>query len=532
MAPQAPRLEGPKALLRRHWPAIVVLAIALGVRVVGLLPLHFYGDDAEYATVARSLSLDPTALAYPDIEGWGPHPFVSQPPLLLYLFALAGSLLGSLELGSVAVSVVLGTATVGVVYALGVELGGRWAGGLAGLFLAVLPEHVSMSRQAHLDAGLTFFVGLSVLCFVVWTRKRSTGWALATGTAAAMAAFSKLYGVLVYVPLVAGLAVIAAQAARGSTPRGNLRRLAEQTGWAALPGAVLSAIYLGLLAYLHALKDLWDKLAWQVGRVSGAEGGAEASKPWHWYLTDGTYGLPQQLGWAIALIALAGLSLAVWRALRGSRSPAWLALAAWPVTILGFFTLSGRKIWFYVLPALPGLAVLAGLALAPPIRWARERLAQRSPGRRVGRTVALVAVLLVASIPALGPALGTHERHLSDEPDYGYGVKEAAVWIDEEDPEAGQVGTLLGRFTLHFYNGHRTYHSYVPDAEMHRAVEAGEIRYVVMDDYLVPYEQNAWMQELVDRYDGRLVKSYDVDDHTRVKVYELHPSNATQPRQR
>lgn len=517
-----------KLLFHRHWPLLVLLALAFTVRIVDLFPLHYYGDDAEYATVARSLGEDPSALAYPDIEHWGPHPFVSQPPLVLYLFALAGTLAGSIEVGAVLVSVILGTATVGVVYGIGVEMQGRLAGSLAGLFLAVLPEHVSMSRAGFLDAGLTFFVALTVLCFILWSHHRSRRWALATGTAAAAAALSKLYGGLVYIALVGGLAAILWNEVHRREAERSLRELASHVGWAGLPAAVLASAYLGLLAHLQALADLKSKLAWQLGRVQGTGGEASASGPWHWYLTDAGAGIPEQLGWMMTVAAVAGLAWAAWRAWRGPRSAAWVALGLWPVTILGFFMLSGRKIWFYILPALPGLALLAGLVVAAGLAWVRGRLARPSiavSGRR--RTIAVALGLLVASVPAIGPALGTHERHLSGGPDYGHGVKEAALWIDEEDPEAGQVGTLLGRFTLHFYNGHRTYHSYVPDEEMNRAIEAGEISYVVMDDYLEPFSSNAWMQDLVDRYDGELVQSYDSGGHTRVKVYELNPGNAS-----
>lgn len=517
-----------QALLHRHWPVLVLLALALSVRLMGLFPLHYYGDDAEYATVAWSLAADPTNLAYPDIEGWGPHPFVSQPPVLLYLFAATSAVVGSIELGPVLVSVLLGTATVAVVYAIGVELDGRLAGGLAGLFVAVLPTHVSMSRRATLDAGLAFFVALAVLCFVLWARHRTRFWALATGTAAACAAFSKLYGGLVYVPLIAGFAWMLWRAGRRADADDRRRELVGQLGWAALPGALFTGLYLGLLAYLHALENLWAKLAWQFGRVGGSAGDAGASNPWHWYLTDGTYGLPEQVGWLMALAAIVGLALAVWRSWDGRRSGAWLAVGIWPLAILGFFMVSGRKEWFYVIPALPGLAVLAALAFAPAAGAIRERLARACPGdARAGRTIALSGALLVASVPAVGPALATHDEYMTGGLDYGYGVKEAALWIDDRDPEAGQVGTLLGRFTLHFYNGHRTYHAYMPDGEMHRAIEAGEISYVVMDDYLKPFDQNGWMMELVERYDGELVKTYEKDGYSRVKVYELHPGNRT-----
>src|SRR5688500_6123128 len=107
-----------------HWPLLPGLVLGFLLRVWGLLPAFLYGDEAEYATVARELANDPRDLQYPPLEGFGPRPFVSQPPFLLYTFAAFTKLTGSDVAGPLVASALLGTATIAVVYALGcLEIG-------------------------------------------------------------------------------------------------------------------------------------------------------------------------------------------------------------------------------------------------------------------------------------------------------------------------------------------------------------------------------------------------------------------------
>lgn len=532
-----------RAFARIHWPLGVVLVVALAMRWINLFPVFFYGDAAEYAIVARSLSEDPRMLTYPDLEGFGTNPFVSQPPLLLYLFALAGRLVGNVETGAVLVSVLLGAATCGLVYAIGVHLQGCAMGTLAGLVLAVLPPHVSLSRKALLDVGLTFFMTLAILCFLLWTSRRTTRWSVATGLAAAAAVFSKLPGVLIVVPLGVGVlyalwqhahrplaaeaqvSVLRVQAAR----RADLRHAT----WALVPVASLGTIYLLLVWYLRASRNLFEKLGWQFGRVAaGDEGvGSRPDPPWHWYLTDGSQGLAAQFGPIVVILVLVGLGLAIWQAWKyPSRRPALLVLLAWPLSVLLFFTLSSRKEGFYLLPLSPAIALLVAWPFGPA-RAAIERVLARAPAaaaRPGARTAALLALaILVAVLP---PAVVAMEESVLTERSYGYGVKEAAAWIHENDPDAAQVGTLLGRFTLKFYNDQTTYHWFVPHHFVESEIEAGRVRYVVWDDYLnLTYERD-WMRDLVIRYGGEVVQTFVAEaagpDRVRVTVYELHPSSS------
>jgi 4-amino-4-deoxy-L-arabinose transferase-like glycosyltransferase len=511
-----------------------VLLLALVYRLTNLFPIFYYGDDAEYGIVARSLASDPRGLAYPDIEGFGAHPFVSQPPLVIYLFALAARLVGSVETGAVLVSVLLGAATCGLVYAIGVRVQGRITGSIAGLFLAVVPSHVSLSREALLDVGLTFFMTLTVLCVLVWLHRRTMGWALATGGCAAATLLSKLPGFLVLAPLGAALvyawwtdgrAEVGTRATDAAAPR---RRDVHHAAWALVPLAAPGLVYLALIWYLRASRDLFEKLGWQIGRVSSSEGtqGSRLPRAWHWYFSDPDQNLFMQFGLGVVLLALVGALFLAWRAWQGpERRAAALVLLLWPFTILAFFIVSHRKEWFYILPAAPGLVVLAALPLGYGFAHWRA-LAERTPVRTAERARPfVVATLAVVFTLALAPPAVQAARDVLEEHAYGYGVKEAALWIHEQAPESAQVGTLLGRFTLHFYNGQDTYHWFVPHDFVESEIQAGRVRYLVWDTYLnLTYEQD-WMGDLVSRHDGQSVAEYRSDSgRLRVVVYELRPA--------
>jgi predicted membrane-bound dolichyl-phosphate-mannose-protein mannosyltransferase len=517
-----------------HWPAFVVFAVALWMRLWNTFPVFYYGDDAEYAIVASYLRDDWRNLAYPDIEGFGPTPFVSQPPLLLYLFALAARVVGDMEAAATLVCVLLGSLTSVVLYAIGVRLQGRTMGTIAGLFLAVMPYHVLLSRKAYLDVGMAFFMALTILCFIRWLDRRSWTWAAATGIAAAASALSKLPGVLILVPLLVGLLIEFWHAGRitfdpvhSRLGRRELGRLGTHALAAFAPIALMAGFYVGLLWYLKSTVNLVNKLGWQWGRVAATHAGATnavADHPWHWFLTSSVSSLPAQAGVLVTLLAFAGIALLL-RGMPAKVPTRNLVAILWFATYLSFLTLSHRKEWFYIVPLLVPAALLAAAPIRPIVDWFQGGgLAFWRPRPRHAGAFLVVAALLLTGVAAAQPTVQTLSGVVYKPRTYGYGHEEAAALIHARDPDAIQVGSLLGRFTLHFYNGQRTYHWFVPHDEVNRSIQAGELRFVVIDTHLrLDYEEK-WMRGLVETHHGELLAEYQNDKgHTKVWVYELHP---------
>ncbi|HUR25071.1 MAG TPA: glycosyltransferase family 39 protein [Candidatus Thermoplasmatota archaeon] len=512
-----------------HWPLLPGLVLGFLLRFWGLLPAFLYGDEAEYATVARSLAHDPRALQYPPLEGFGIVPFVSQPPFLLYTYAAFTKLTGSEVAGPLVVSALLGTATIAIVYALGVLVRDRWLGGLAAGFLAVLPFHVAVSRSAQLDAGFTFLFSLSLLLFLMYVRRPSLGRALGTGGAVAATALAKLPGILVLFPMGVVLAVRALEMRRQARVDRDLRRrlagqqALRQTGLhvlaAALPVALLTLGYLLHLWLLHATSDFATKIGWQAGRVHGSSSG-NIPRGWDWYFTDPQVGLLEQWG-----LVLVGLALVGWlMALRDLRDPRrrWLmlTLVLWPAVILAFLVASSRKEWFYALPLSPPGVLLATWPVHAAARKAWQ-FSRPTPGEPWWQTPgAVLAVVGLAAMAAFAPLNFALQQKIGGR-DYGYGLREAAAWIDGEDPAAAQLGTTLGRFSLHFYNDHPTYHYYVNHTWLDQQVAAGHLRYVVVDPYLDLEFEQQWLETFVQAHKGTLAKSFDNGRGRQVDVYKL-----------
>lgn len=511
--------------LLRHWPLLPVLAVALALRLVDLFPGFYHGDEAEYVLVARALAQDPGNLAYPPIEGFAPTPFVSQPPLILYLFAGAIALTDVTH-GPLLVSVLLGTATVAVTYAIGVRLRDRGLGTAAALMLAVLPYHVGLSRSAQLDAGLTFFVALAAWAFLRWLDAPDWGRAVTVGLCLTAAVLSKLPGMLIALPmlLVVGIMLWRTRAPwwQRTSPvqRDRLRDLMANVGLAATPVALGVALYLGFLWSLGATRDLLTKLGWQASRVASHVATQATGRPWHWYFTVHEVGLLGQLGVVIAVLALLG---AVWlvRDYRreGRARPQRLFLLAWPLAVFLFFMASDVKEWFYLMPAMPAVALLAAWPLQPLARALAHWVSEETSAWRPAVAVAWLAALLLVAIAS--PVHATVTERILAQGRFGDGVPEAAEWIEAQDPGAGQVGTTLARFTLHLYNGGDTYHFYVNHTWLEGRIAAGEVRYVVIDtDLNLTFEQE-WLYGLVHDHNGTLQHSIPTPGGDPVRVFRL-----------
>lgn len=511
------------AWLRPHWPLLPGLLLGAILRLKDL-PSYLYGDEAEYATVARGLGEDPTNLAYPALEGFAAQPFVSQPPVLLHAFAWAGKVFGDAN-GPLLVSALLGTATLVVVYAIGTLLRDRWMGGAAALLLAILPYHIAVSRMAQLDAGFTFFATLTLLFLLAWLTSPRPRWALATGTAAACTMFAKLPGVVI-VATVAAILLLRSwpdvrarhNPAEADAARARLRRDGKLALLAGFPVFVATALYIATLWFLRATTDLMAKLGWQAGRVSGTVPGT-VERGWSWYFTS-EVGLVVQWGFGLAFLAAAGVVLVLadakrHRATRASR----LALLLWPVPYALFLLVSARKEWFYAMPLAPVVVLWCAWTMHAAARGA-FRASRPDPGQvwwttpaSLAATIGLLAVVIVPLLPTVDERTGRDG--------YGDGLREAALYIEDRDPGAAQVGTMLGRFSLHFYNEQDTYHYFVNHTWLDEEVGAGRLRYVVDDPYLNLSYERAWIDDFVERHNGTLEKSFRSTHGRSVDVYRL-----------
>ena len=513
-----------------HVWILPILLAALWLRMAGIGTEHLYGDEAEYAIVARYLSRDLAYLAYPDITGMGAVPFVSQPPLVLYTMAFSMKIFGATDFAALLPSILFGAATVCAIYALGHRLGGKFLGIGAAAVLAVLPFHVEMSRRAMLDAGYVFFLVLTAYFCVAWLQDRRWQQALGVGIGVACAALSKLPGALAG-PVVLIVFVMALAMALARRDAKLVKQTAVHGAIGAAPVAVGALLYLGLLSYLGALQNLWMKLEWQLGRVDTDRATFQEVTAVHrdatWYLTDPSMGLPNELMPMVFALALVGAIAVLARmAFKGTRGPEHLVAPIFVFTLMAFFMWSDRKEGFYMLPMAPFAALFvayAGDSLRRMLAWAGVKFTPSS-ARPVGIAALAIGIVLVA-VPANVAASETMDDFIwgnDQEKYFGYGTREAAEFVHARDPDAAQYGTLLGRFSLHWYNEQDTYHWYVDHTYLESQIKSGELRYIVYEDYLNLAFDREYMRDLINKYNGEAVQTYRAG-WGEVTVFELHP---------
>jgi dolichyl-phosphate-mannose-protein mannosyltransferase len=397
------------------WFALgTVLVIATAVRLPRLgTPAGTVFDEVYYATDA-CLYLHPGDA---DLCG-AERPLSSEhPPLGKWVIALGIRLLGFDPAGWRAASLVLGVATVAVVYVLARRLAAStMAAVTASGLLAVDLLHITSSRTATLDVLVTAMATTAVLtASMAGPSSRTWTWPLLTGVLLGAAVATKWSGVLV-VPLLVWLLVSDETGRRRKRPfLPELIRLAVCL--VAVPAAVYISSYAGrlsgdLLAAPWARSSwVWMFLARQRSMLGThidltTAGNNYVSPPWSWVLlkrpvayafdgADGRYrevlALGSPVAWWLGLAAL-GVSTVLWRR---SRDP--LVRRAHAVAVVGFA--SAYLPWFvvylsrdyvfnyYLLPALPFMYLSAGLcASALLVNW---------PGRAAVATTA--AAVLVAS---------------------------------------------------------------------------------------------------------------------------------------
>ena len=312
-------------------------------------------------------------------------------------------------------TVLFGTATLAVLYAIGRIAYGRVVGLLASALLAVDLLHARDSHWITTDVPLAFLVTLATfLALRYWQdgRLRNAGAAgLVTGLATSM----KYPGGLAF------LALLAAHAARRPGPAAGRRILSRDTLVAV--GLAAVGFFLGtpfaLLTPVAFVRGVLDELR----EVHTVQFGNEADAPGVFFHL--AYSLPEAMGWPVYLLALVGLVWAL--AARGAREAILLAFAV-PYLIV-IMTWSSR-FERYVIPLLPCFALLAAVALVRGAAWLAERVRLRRPAPAF--VLAVAAALLLA--PGLARVTAYHQ--LLARPD----TRElGASWIEGHVPPGTRV---------------------------------------------------------------------------------------------
>ena len=325
----------------RRQAFLIVLIIGTFLRCWQLNALGFNSDEAVYAGQAASIAGQEAYLPYFPI--FRAHPLLFQSLLSLpYRFGVA-DVVGRI------LAAAFGVGTLVVVYHLGKLLYGRRAGIVAMTLLALMPYHVTVSRQVLLDGPMVFFATAALYTLARYCSNRGARWLIAAGALMGLAILTKETAVVLFGGVYCFFVL-------NQTVKLRLKRAALAM---AMVGVIAVAFPL-TLRLAGATRSGGNYLAWQLFR--------RANHPIDFYVTS----LPMVLGPLLLALAVFGLVL-------DRKQLNWREglLVSWCVVPIVFFTLMPIKGFQYLLPLAPPLAVLAARTLTTTEIW--SRLTRRIP---------------------------------------------------------------------------------------------------------------------------------------------------------
>lgn len=440
---------------------LAIIVAAAFLRLWKVNALGFNSDEAVYAGQAAAIAGDPAlSNLFPIFRA---HPLLHQFVLSIVYLVGVNDFLARL------LSVLVGLATVLLVYLLARLLYGVRAGLLAALFMALMPYHVIVSRQVLLDGTLVFCATLTLYLLANYAQGGRSIWLLATGVGLGLTFLAKETGIILLGAVFAFLAL---------SPEIRLR----------LPHLALS-IFLMLVMMVPYPASLLisgrsvtgqNYLVWQLLR--------RPNHPWDFYAVT----VPQMLGYLVIALALLGLWLT-----RRERSWRERLLLLWIVVPVLFFQLWPTKGFQYLLPIAPALAILAARTLA----WLRapaHSVSSRPTGLRsaatLGLTLIVAATLVGPTWARIQPApTATFLAGTGGLP----GGREAGLWVLDNVPEGASFLTIGPSMAnvIQFY-GHRKARglsisanplrrnpAYEPVVNPDLQIRLGEIHYLVWDSF-------------------------------------------------
>lgn len=502
-----------RATVARLVGIAIVAAVAVGLRVWGLNQLGYNTDEAVYAGQGAAIARAPVLKDIFPI-------FRAHPLLFHFLLALVFSAFGVSDIAGRLVAVVIGIATVYLTYRVGKLLYGVKAGLLAGLFFALMPYHVVVSRQVLLDGPLVFFTTLSLFFLAYYAQTQRPIWIYLTGVAMGLTFLAKETGIILLGAIYAFLAL----------SREIRVRIEQLTVSFALMVLMISPFPLSLMLAGGA-RSGQNYLVWQLFR--------RPNHTWDFYANT----VPEAIGFLVIIVGLLGLWF-----LRHEYSWRERLLLCWIIVPVVFFQIWPTKGFQYLLPIAPPIALLAGRAIA---HWWPNDVAVRDR-RLIARSwiktavVGVIAVsLLFSSVQLITPATsGTFIAGTGGVP----GGREAGLWVQENIPAGSTLMTIGPSMAniLQFYGHRKTMGlsvspnplrrnpSYSPILNPDAQIRGGEIQYVVWDSYSAGRSPSfsEGILRFAERYHGRVVHTQSVTvtmaDGTKVDkpviiIYAVHP---------
>jgi 4-amino-4-deoxy-L-arabinose transferase-like glycosyltransferase len=298
---------------------------------------------------------------------------VDKPPASLWVMALSVKVFGLNSFAILFPQVVMGVASVGVLYATVKRQFGAAAGLVAGAVLALTPVAVLMFRFNNPDALLTFLIVLAGWATMKAIEKTSAKWFMLVGVFLGFAVLTKTLQAFLVIP---GFALAYLVAAKTSLPKrighvllGGLAIVLSAGWWVAIVEILPESMrpYIGGSQTNSFLELTFGYNGF--GRITGDETGSVGGGGGNW----GATGLGRmfnaeiggQISWlvpAALLLLAAGLYFRGRRARTDTRRAAYLVWGGWlVVTLLTFSLMAGIFHAYYTVALAPAVAALVGM---------------------------------------------------------------------------------------------------------------------------------------------------------------------------
>jgi hypothetical protein len=506
-----------------HEVAISRLVLAISMVAGTLLRLYqinamgFNTDEAVYAGQAAAIA------GVPGLKDIFPifraHPLLIQSLLALIYKVQFSDIAGRL------LAVVIGLGTIYLTYLTGKMLYGRLPGAVAAFFLALMPYHVTVSRQFLLDGPMVFFATLTLYLLARFGKTQRAEWFYAAAAALGLTFLAKETGII----LVAAVFVFLAL-----SPEVRVRFRDLIVAFVLLVLVIAPMPVTLLLAGRGSTGN--NYLSYQLFR--------RPNHPALFYLQT----VPPALG--IMLIAVAALGIVfLWR----ERSWRETLLLAWIFVTIIFFQIWPVKGFQYLLPIAPAVAILAGRLLGRLLERKQAGQSQKS----ALNYLAIPPLLSWAVVGVLGFSLGFASwQRIQPETSSLFlagtggipGGREAGIWISQNVPLNSKfmaIGPSMANI-IEFYGERIAYGLSVNPNPLHRnpaydpilnpdlQLRNSDMQYIVWDSFSAsrsPFFADK-LVAYIKKYNGRVVHAeyIPVKDNKGnlvnqpvIIIYEVHP---------
>lgn len=351
----------------RRWIVGATIAVAIGLWFATLgIRVLFNPDEGRYAEIPREMAASGDWVT-PRLNG---IKYFEKPPLQYWATVIAYKAFGLNEWSVRLWPALTALFAVGLVWLAGARLFGRKQGRYAVMVLLSSPYFVVFGHIATLDMGVTAFLTLTLVSFLMHqaapagTTRRDV-WLLAMWIGMALAILSKgLIGMV----LPVGALIFYTLLSRDLSSWKGLRPISGCTIVLAIaaPWFVLVSLRNPEFPGFFFIHEHFQRFTSTVHQRAG---------PIWYYLPIFAFAL---FPW---LVVFADAVRAAWRKRTNPGFNPQLFLVAWITSIVAFFSVSGSKLPGYVLPVMPAAALLIG-----------ECVAALSPGAR-RRSIGVLAVL-------------------------------------------------------------------------------------------------------------------------------------------